>query len=117
VAGAAPAAAVADYLRTIGGADEQPAVQPISSADIERLRGRYRFGASDDDEIRIADAKGSLTFTRTGRVERFLSHVGGLEFFPAGVEQARVVFTPSAEGLRLTVTDPDVVLVAMKVAD
>jgi hypothetical protein len=113
--GGGPSAAVVDYLKSVGGADEKPALQPLTPEDIDRLRGRYRFGAPDEDEIQIGAANGSLTFLRTGRVERFLSHIGGFEFFPAGVEHARIAFTATAEGMRLTVRDPDVVLVAMKI--
>jgi hypothetical protein len=114
--GGAQAAAVVEYLESVGGADVKPALTPVAPEDLERLRGRYRFGVPDGDEIQIGVSNGSLTFARAGRVERFLSHVGGLEFFPAGVEHARIAFTATVDGMRLTVRDPGVVLVAMKMA-
>lgn len=115
-AGGPRAQAVLEYLKSIGGADEKPAEQPLSTADIAKLTGTYVFGLTPADRIEIAVNKDVLTFARPGRFSRGLFHLGSFEFCPVGAENVRVRFAESAAGIVLTVHDPGVVLTARKPA-
>jgi hypothetical protein len=113
-AGGARAQAVADYLNEVGGADEKPAVQPLSSADIARLTGAYTFGLTPADRVEITATKDQLSIGRPGKFPRGLTHLGSFEFHPVGAETVRIRFAESAGAMLLTVHDPDVVLTARK---
>jgi hypothetical protein len=115
MAGGPPAESVVEYLRTIEGADERPADQKLTSADIARLSGVYTYGVVPYARIEIASSNGQLTFVRPGRFPRPLYHLGSYEFCPAGAENVRIRFDEAPTGMTLTVHDPDVVATARKV--
>ncbi len=113
VAGGPRAQAVVDYLKSVGGADEQPPEERLTDEQIARLTGTYVAPLPGSDRIEVTVTKGTLMFARTGRVARGLVHLGNLDFFPVGAENVRIRFA-DANGVSLTVHDPDVVLTARK---
>jgi len=114
MAGGPPAQAVVDYLQMIGGADEKPAAQPLSPADVARLTGAYTFGLGPGDRFEITATKDQLSIGRPGKFSRGLFHLGSFEFFPVGAERVRIRIAESASAMVLTIHDPDVVLTARK---
>jgi hypothetical protein len=114
MAGGAAAQGVADYLKTLPGADRRPETQPITAEALSALTGEYVYGAGPDERIAIAVASGALTFTRLGRSARGLVYVGDGSFFPVGAPLVRIKFVEGATGRVLTVHDPDLVLEARR---
>jgi len=114
LAGGAQAKAVADYLQTIGGADDAIAQQPLSAEDSGKLAGSYTFGSGANDRLDVTLVKTQLAIARTGGAARGLFHLGSWAFCPVGAEQVRIRFTESAEGMTVAVHDPGVVLTARK---
>jgi len=113
-AGGERARAVADYLTSLGDADLKPALKPLSAEERAPLVGAYTFGPDPDQRIEIAAVRDTVGFLRTGRSQRGLLHVGGLEFFPVGSESVRIRFAVTPGGVTLTIHDPDLVLTAKK---
>lgn len=116
MAGGPQAQAVVAYLKTVEGADDRPATQPLSDADAASLVGTYTFGVTAADRIEITLSKAQLQIARPGHFARGLFHLGGLVFCPIGAENVRIEFAQSADTTTLTVRDPDVVLTARKTA-
>jgi hypothetical protein len=114
-AGGAAARPVVDYLTALGDADAAPAV-PLSAADIAALSGAYAVEGGGTEPVAITAANGQLTFALAGR-SRGLRHLGRYAFHPVGAEHVRVDFAPAADGVRLTVHDPVVVLRARKAVE
>lgn len=112
--GGAPARPVVEYLKSIEGADDAPAAQPLTDADVAKLTGTYTFGVTPADRIEITATKNQLQFARPGRYGRGLFHLGSYEFCPMGAETVRIAFAESAGAMILTVRDPDVVVTARK---
>jgi hypothetical protein len=113
-AGGAPAAAVVEYLKTVGDADLRVENRPLSASDRDRLVGAYVFGPAPGDRLEIAVARdgANLSVARPGGSARGLAHRGDLAFSPVGAEQVRLRFEIGEAETVLTVLDPDVVLVA-----
>jgi hypothetical protein len=116
VAGGAGARSVAEYLKSIDGADDKPAVQPLTDADIAKLTGTYTFGVTPGDRVEVSASKNQLQFARPGHFARGLFHLGAFEFCPIGAENVRIRFAESAGTMTVTVHDPEVVLTARKTA-
>jgi hypothetical protein len=117
VAGGPRAQEVADYLKSIDGADERPLEKPLSPDEVKKLTGIYSYGLTPDTKIEMtANAAGQMSFARPGRFPRGLTHLGSFEFVPAGSEHVRIRFAETASGVTLTVHDPDIVLTATKAA-
>jgi hypothetical protein len=116
LAGGADAAPVVEYLKAIGGADDQTVTQPLAPADRDRLVGRYFYGERDDERLDVTVVRENLTVARPGASWRGLRHLGDLEFFPVGAEAVRLRFRDSSAGLTLTVVDGDAVVTATRVA-
>jgi hypothetical protein len=114
MAGGPRAQAVVDYLRTLPGADKRPDAQPLTAGQLAALTGEYVYGAAADERITIAASNNALSFLRTGRSARGLTHVGDLAFFPVGAPLVRITFRESPTGMTLTVHDPDLVLEARR---
>ena len=114
MAGGAAAKPVLEYLTALGGADERIVEPPLTEAQRSRLLGSYTSPALGADRIEVTLQKDALMVGRTGRVPRGLTHVGNLEFCPAGAEQVRIAFTDTAGGVTVTIRDPGVVLTATK---
>jgi len=114
LAGGPRARPVVDYLKSIEGADDQPAVKPLTDADIARLSGVYTFGFTPADRVEISAVKNQLQFARPGHYPRGLFHLGAFEFCPMGAENVRIRFAEAQGTMTVTVHDPDVVLTAQK---
>ena len=114
LAGGPGAQAVADYLKTLPGADARPQSAPISPDEMAALTGEYIYGAGVDERIAITASSSFLVFTRVGGSGRNLVHVGDRAFFPVGAPLVRIAFKPAAAGMTLTVHDPDLVLEARR---
>ena len=115
MAGGPRAQAVVDYLKSIEGADDRPAAQPLTPGDAKKLAGVYTFGITPYSRFEVtANASNQLSLGRLGRFGRGLTHLGSYEFVPAGAERVRIRFSETAAGMTLTVHDPDVVLTAKK---
>ena len=110
-AGGPPSQAVFEYLKTLPDSNKRPATQPITPEEAARLAGDYTYGPAADQRISItAAANGALTFTRTGKSGRGLTHVGDMAFYPAGAPHVRIRFS----GSTLTVHDPDLIVTAKR---
>jgi hypothetical protein len=105
---------VAEYLKTLPGADRRPDTQPITADTLALLVGEYTYGSGADERITIAVTNGALSFARTGRAARGLVHVGDRAFYPVGAPRVRIRFRDSSVGMTLSVHDPDVVLEARR---
>jgi len=116
MAGGSAAKPVVEYLKSIPGADDKLAVQPLTDADAAKLSGTYTFGLLPADRFEITANKNQLQIARPGRFGRGLMHLGSYEFCPIGAENVRVKFAESAAAMMLTVHDPDLVLTAEKKA-
>jgi hypothetical protein len=113
-AGGSRAKSVYDYLQTVDGADEKPAVQPLSEAEAASIAGVYPFGVTPADRIEITVAQAQVQIGRPGHYPRGLFHLGGLTFCPVGAESVRIAFDVGGGTTVLTIHDPDVVLTAKK---
>ncbi|HET9371871.1 MAG TPA: hypothetical protein VFO19_16540 [Vicinamibacterales bacterium] len=113
-AGGDRAKAVYDYLLALGDAGERPALQPLSSADRDRLIGTYAYGPGSDEQFEISAQRDFLVIARKGRVNRNLMHVGSLEFFPVGAESVRIRF--SSDALTVTIRDAAINVIARRIA-
>jgi hypothetical protein len=113
-AGGERAKPVLDYLTALGDANEKPALKPLTEDDLKRLSGTYVFGPGADEQIEIAIVRGNLAFTRTGKTQRTLMHLGSHEFYPLGSFAARIRFVETSGRLTLTIHDPDLVLTGTK---
>lgn len=91
-AGGAAARPVLDYLEAVGGADPRPESVPVAESEKQAILGSYRFGGGESEQIEIVEKRLGLTFERRGTTGRGLTHLGGLEFFPAGVPAVRIRF-------------------------
>lgn len=113
-AGGERAKAVAEYLKTLPGADARPASKPLAAAEMARLTGEYVYGAAADERITIAVQNDVLWFTRGSGSRRGLTHIGDLAFFPVGAPQARIRFRETTGAVTLTVHDPNLILEARR---
>lgn len=116
MAGGAQAKPVLDYLTQLGGADDRPTEKPLTAEERTSLVGSYPFGSAASDRMEISISRDVLQISRPGHIERGLSHLGGLEFYPMGAENVRIRFERSAASVTMAIYDPDVVLKASRVA-
>jgi hypothetical protein len=116
MAGGAPSQAVAEYLKTLPGANKRPDTQLITPEQAKSLTGDYVFGAGPTEKVAIAiNSNNILTFARAGRTARNLTHVGDMAFYPSGAPLVRVRFAAvSGSAMQLTVHDPGIVLTATR---
>lgn len=114
-AGGDAALPVLRFLEELGTADPRPALAPLAETDEAALLGDYRFGPGETEVVRIGKGRFGLFLERSGAAERPIHHLGGLEFFPAGAERARIRFRrEGARAVVLEVHDPDLALVARR---
>jgi hypothetical protein len=114
-AGGAPSAEVVRYLESIGDADLQPELAPLTEAEMTVLSGTYSFGTGPRDRVEIVIDRARLSFERPGGTRRVMFHVGSYAFFPAGAPAVRIRFdVVDGKAAALTVHDPDIVLVARR---
>lgn len=122
-AGGADAAAVVQYLASLGDADTTPPTQPLDAADRDALPGKYVYGPGPRDYF-IVDLQldrpmlgAVLGIDRpNGPARRGLGHLGQLVFFPTGVPSVKVAFSrENGRITQLTLADPDVMVTAKRV--
>ena len=115
-AGGPDAAAVVQYLSSLGDADTPTPTQPLAPADRDALIGKYVYGPGPRDHLIIDVQQDSLGIDRPkGPARRFLMYTGNLVFFPSGVPTAKIAFArESGRVTELTLADPDVMLTAKK---
>jgi hypothetical protein len=114
-AGGDRAKAVLDYLTALGDANERPTLKPLTEDEMKALAGTYTFGPGADEKIEIAVVRNTLAFTRTGKSQRGLMHLGSHEFYPIGSFATRVRFAQTSGRMTLTIHDPDLVLTGSRV--
>lgn len=114
-AGGARAAEVLKYLESLGDLPATGDLEPLSAADRTSLEGRYVFGDRPRDVFIVDVAQNGLGITRGGAGRLRLTHVGKLEFHPAGAPAVRIGFERTDTGAALSVFDPDLVIRARRV--
>lgn len=117
MAGGARAAAVVEFLKTIEGADDKAATQPLTADEIAKLTGVYTFGVAASDKLEVTVTNGALQIGRPGRFARGIFHLGAWTFCPMGAENVRIVFAASSSapgGMTVTVRDPDPIVTGRK---
>ena len=90
-AGKEKAAAVVEYLESIGGADPRPEPPPLL-LDASAYAGSYRWGSHDDEVFAVEAKDGRLSLKPARGFGRGLVHVGDHAFYPGGAPAVRVVF-------------------------
>ena len=117
-AGGPDAAAVLQFLTSLGDADTPLTTAPITPADRDALVGKYVYGNGSRDYFTIDVQRDQLGIDRPGGpTRRFLMHTGDLVFFPQGVPSAKIAF--AREGARITqftLADPQVLVTARRAA-
>jgi hypothetical protein len=115
MAGGPRAAAVVEFLKTIDGADDRAATQPLTADDVAKLTGVYTFGVAAHDKLEVTAApSNAVQIARPGRFPRGLFHLGSWTFCPMGAESVRIVFAESGGAMTVSVRDPDPVVTARK---
>lgn len=105
-AGGAKAYKTFEYLKSLGDADNAPAIVPITDAEKKSFVGVYSYGTGASDRIEITiDDRGFLLFQKSGDPSRIRIHaVGNGAFFPAGAPMARLAFDTTKSPEILTIT-------------
>jgi hypothetical protein len=116
-AGGPDAAAVVQYLASLGDADTPTPTQPLETADRDSLVGKYVYGSGPRDYFTIDVEQDRLGIDRpSGPARRLLMHIGNLLFFPSGVPTAKIAFLrEGGKVTQLTLADPDVMVTAKRV--
>jgi hypothetical protein len=109
-AGGAQAADVLKYLESLGNLPRPGDVEPLSDADRASVQGRYVFGGRPRDAFVVDVDRNTLGVTRPGGTRRPLTHLGRLEFHPAGAPAVRIRFERTPTGMALSLFDPDLVV-------
>jgi hypothetical protein len=111
-AGGPAAAAVLSFLESLGPLPSDR--QPLSEDDRSAIEGRYVFGSRPRDVFIVDTEKDLLGITRLGATRRILTHLGGLEFHPAGARAVRIKFQRDQGSVTLALYDPDLVVSGRK---
>jgi hypothetical protein len=117
-AGGPDAAAVVQYLATLGDADMPTPTQPLASADRDALAGTYVYGPGPRDyftvDVQQDRFSPPLGIDRPNSPSRRgLGHLGNLVFFPTGVPHVKIAFArENGKVTQLTLADPNVMLTA-----
>jgi hypothetical protein len=120
-AGGPDAAAVVQYLASLGDADVPLPSQPLESEDRDALVGKYVYGTGPRDYFTIDVQKPMLGMTLgidrpNSPARRGLGHLGNLVFFPTGVPTAKIAFAKEGGKVtQLALADPDLMLTARRV--
>jgi len=99
-AGGSDAARVAEFLTSLGGADDVPASIALDEARAAVYAGSYASTDATPIRFRIFLDKGKLSFQHNEDQPRQLTRVSEHEFFPSGVPSVRLKF--NVEGDRAT---------------
>lgn len=113
-AGGAQALEVLKYLESLGDLPTTGDLEPLSAADRTSLEGRYVFGDRPRDAFSVDTVQNVLGITRVGATRLRLTHLGRLEFHPAGAPAVRIRFARTDASATLTVFDPDLVVTARR---
>ena len=115
-AGGADAAAVVQFLASLGDADTPAPTQPLAPADRDALVGKYVYGAGPRDFFMVDVLRDVLGIDRPNSpARRLLLHTGNLTFFPSGVPTAKIAFLrDGGKVTQLTLADPNVMLTAKR---
>jgi hypothetical protein len=116
-AGGTDAAAVVQFLASLGDADSPAPTQPLDAADRDALVGKYVYGAGSRDYFTIDVQQDRLGIDRPNcPARRLLMHTGNLVFFPSGVPTAKIAFAREGGKItQLTLADPNVMVTAKRV--
>jgi hypothetical protein len=95
-AGGEPAAAVVEYLVSVGGADG-PSRQQLAETEHGRYLGVYRYGEGAGDVFEVTPVMKGIGIARHGGSARGLVPLGNHEFHPAGAPSVRVRFEVTGE--------------------
>jgi hypothetical protein len=110
-AGGAGARPVLEFLQALGDADASPEA-PLPDEVRAAILGTYIFGSRPTQQVDVTVDKGKLIWTRKGTVGRYLFHLGDEVFYPGGAPAVRIRFSEDAGVRLMTVSDPEIVLVA-----
>ena len=110
-AGGEAARPVFEFLQSLGDAGGSPEA-PLADHDLAAIVGTYIFGPGPTQQVDVTVEKGKLTWARKGTIGRGLFHLGEQVFYPSGASAVRIRFSEQAGVKTMTVSDPDVVLVA-----
>jgi hypothetical protein len=113
-AGGAQATEVLRFLESVGNLPKTGDVEPLTEADPTSLEGRYVFGSGSRDAFVVDLVQNALGITRPGATRRVLTHLGKLEFHPAGAPAVRIRFERTGNGVTLSLFDPDLVVRATR---
>jgi hypothetical protein len=111
-AGGPQAAPVLEFVQSLG--RPSSVREPLSESDRASIEGRYVFGDRPRDFFVIDTEQDQLGIARGGAPRRILTHLGSLEFHPAGAPAVRIQFQPEGKPGTLNVFDPDLVVSARK---
>jgi hypothetical protein len=103
------AAPVAEYLKTLEGADEPYKDEPLTDAQRDSCPGDYAFGPGEDQRFKILvpEKDTHLAIQRGKGFPRQLFHQGNLVFHPVGAPEVRIAFTmEDGEAVSATITNP-----------
>jgi hypothetical protein len=98
-AGGEDAASVVAYLEEVGGADSRTVSRPLSDEERVRMLGTFRYGPVADETLEVTDRDGTPFIGRPGMPSRGMTHLGALEFTPAGAPSVRIRFEMEGAGL------------------
>ncbi len=113
------AAAVVQYLDTLGDADIGATNLPLDDGAMAGYLGNYEPEGAPDVVFRIAVNQRFkvVTFQRDERTARFLNYLGHDEFSPGGAAAVRISFdVENGTALGLTIRDGDLVVRADRLA-
>jgi hypothetical protein len=115
-AGGPDAAAVVQFLTSLGDADTPLPSASLAIADRDGVVGKYVYGTGPRDYFVIDVQNDRLGIDRPGGpARRMLIHTGNLAFFPTGVPTARIAFARAGDRItQLTLSDPDLVVTAVR---
>ncbi len=105
------AAAVVQFLESLGDADLPLPNEPLAPEERASLEGRYVFGDRPRDRFVVDVQQNQLGLNRPGGTRRNLFHLGRLEFHPNGAPAVRIRFERTGSRIAaLTLSDPDLVV-------
>jgi hypothetical protein len=115
-AGGPDAAAVVQFLASLGDADTPLPSAVLAPADRDAVAGKYVYGSGTRDHFVVDVQNERLGIERPGGpARRLLIHTGTLIFFPTGVPTARIAFArESGKVTLLTLSDPEVMVTARR---
>jgi hypothetical protein len=109
------AAAVVQFLESLGDADLPLTDGTLAPEERASLEGRYAFGDRPRDRFVVDVQQNQLGLNRPGGTRRNLFHLGHLEFHPNGAPAVRIRFErEGAKIAALTLSDPDLVVRARR---